>query len=62
MLLANGDGIWLTSLSCGRALGASASWLLASFDKFQSLIGVGQVPAQADLAPAPGADALADDA
>jgi hypothetical protein len=39
--LANGDDIWLTGLSCGSASHPSVAWRLASFNKFQSLIGVG---------------------
>jgi hypothetical protein len=58
MRLANGDDIWLTGLSCGSAFRPPVSWRLASLDKFQSLTGVGQVPAQANNAPYPGADAF----
>jgi hypothetical protein len=58
MRLANGDDIWLTALSCGSALRPPVSWRLASLDKFQSLIGADQGPAQADHALDAGADAF----
>jgi hypothetical protein len=47
MRLANGDKIWLTGLSCGTASHPPVPWRVASLDKFQSLIGVGQAPVQA---------------
>ncbi len=61
MRLVNGDDIWLPGLSCGTALRSPVPWRLASFDTFQSLIGVGQVSARVGHVPYAGADAFAGD-